>query len=159
MRILVVSDTHGQHKNLDKALEQVGKIDALIHMGDVEGGEHYIEAVAECETHIVAGNNDFFSFLPKEKEFKIGRYNVFITHGHHYYVSVGTARLKQEAKSRNADIVMYGHTHRPEIDRSDDLIVINPGSLSYPRQEGRRATYILMEIGADGEAHFELCYV
>lgn len=159
MRILVVSDTHGQHKNLDKALEQVGKIDALIHMGDVEGGEHYIEAVAECETHIVAGNNDFFSFLPKEKEFKIGRYNVFITHGHHYYVSVGTARLKQEAKSRNADIVMYGHTHRPEIDRSDDLIVINPGSLSYPRQEGRRATYILMEIDDNGQIDFELKYV
>ena len=43
MRVLIVSDTHGSHRNLDAVLERVGKIDALIHMGDVENGEHYIE--------------------------------------------------------------------------------------------------------------------
>ena len=89
MKVLIVSDTHGQHKNLDIVLERVGEIDALIHMGDVEGGEDYIEAVTECEKHIVAGNNDFFSFLPKEEEFQIGNYKILITHGHNYYVSVG----------------------------------------------------------------------
>lgn len=71
MRVLIVSDTHGSHRNLDAVLERVGKIDALIHMGDVENGEHYIEAVADCETYMVAGNNDFFSFLPKEREFTL----------------------------------------------------------------------------------------
>ena len=95
MRVLIVSDTHGSHRNLDAVLERVGKIDALIHMGDVENGEHYIEAVADCETYMVAGNNDFFSFLPKEREFTLGKYNIFITHGHNYYVSMGTARLKK----------------------------------------------------------------
>ena len=55
MRVLIVSDTHGSHRNLDEVLERVGKIDALIHMGDVENGEHYIEAVADCETYMVAG--------------------------------------------------------------------------------------------------------
>lgn len=60
MRVLIVSDTHGKHYNLDRALEEAGKIDMFIHLGDVEGGEDYIEAVVECEKHIVAGNNDFF---------------------------------------------------------------------------------------------------
>ena len=159
MRVLLVSDTHGSHRNLDAVLERVGKIDALIHMGDVENGEHYIEAVAACETYMVAGNNDFFSFLPKEREFTLGKYNIFITHGHNYYVSMGTARLKEEARLRKADIVMYGHTHKPDLEFDEDIIVINPGSLSYPRQEGRRANYVMMEIDKNGEAHFELEYV
>ena len=56
-----------------------------------------------------------------------------------------TAMLKDEAKSRGFNIVMYGHTHRPSIDMSDpEVTVINPGSLAYPRQEGRRPTYIVM---------------
>lgn len=156
MRILIVSDTHGRHKNLDMALEQAGKIDLLLHLGDVENGEDYIEAVAECPVQIVAGNNDFFSFLPKEKELSIGRYRIFMTHGHYYYVSMDTRRLKEECRERNADIVMYGHTHRPDIDDCGDVIAINPGSLSYPRQEGRKPTYIIMEIDENGEAHFTL---
>ena len=125
MRVLIVSDTHGSHRNLDAVLERVGKIDALIHMGDVENGEHYIEAVADCETYMVAGNNDFFSFLPKEREFRLKKYNIFITHGHNYYVSMGTARLKEEARLRKADIVMYGHTHKPDLEFDEDIIVIN----------------------------------
>ena len=59
---------------------------------------------------------------------------------------------------------MFGHTHRPffEIDRREgekDLIVLNPGSLSYPRQEGRRPSYMVMEIGEDGEARFAHYYL
>lgn len=139
MRVLIVSDTHGSHRNLDAVLERVGKIDALIHMGDVENGEHYIEAVADCETYMVAGNNDFFSFLPKEREFTLGKYNIFITHGHNYYVSMGTARLKEEARLRKADIVMYGHTHKPDLEFDEDIIVINPGaSHIHGRRGGER---------------------
>ena len=59
MRILIVSDTHGRHQALDRALEEVGEIDMFIHLGDVEGGEDYLEAVVECEKHIIRGNNDF----------------------------------------------------------------------------------------------------
>ena len=159
MKILIVSDTHGRHRNLEEVLDREGPVDMLVHLGDTEGGEDYICALADCETHIIAGNNDFFSFLPKEREFRLGKYNIFITHGHNYYVSMGTARLKEEARLRKADIVMYGHTHKPDLEFDEDIIVINPGSLSYPRQEGRRATFVMMEIDAEGEVHFELEYV
>ena len=159
MKILIVSDTHGNHKNLDKVLEREKGIDMLLHMGDVEDGDTYLEAVLDCPLHIVAGNNDFYSYLPREEEIQIGNYRVWMTHGHLYYVSMNTKRLKQTARERKKDIVMYGHTHRPDIDIEDDLIVINPGSLSYPRQEGRKGTYIIMEIGADGQAKFTLHYV
>ena len=88
MRILIVSDTHGRHSALDRALEEAGRIDVFIHLGDVEGGEDYINAVVDCEKHIVRGNNDFFSDLPREEEFYLGKNKVFITHGHSYYVSL-----------------------------------------------------------------------
>lgn len=159
MRILIISDTHGNHKNLDKVLERIGKIDMLLHMGDTEGGEYYIEATAGCLVHIVTGNNDFFADLPREKVLELGKYKVLMTHGHSYYVSLDTSRLKQAARDRGINMVMYGHTHKPDIDLEDDVIAINPGSLAYPRQTGRRGTYVIMEIAQDGTAEFELKYV
>lgn len=159
MKILIVSDTHGHERNLKKVIEKVGQTDLFIHLGDIEGHEDYIEALADCPVHMVSGNNDFFSDLPREEEFQLGRYRVLITHGHYYGVSVGTDRLKEEACSRNIDIVMYGHTHRPEIDIDDHVTVLNPGSLSYPRQWGRKPSYMLMEIDREGEAHYTINYI
>ena len=69
-------------------------------------------------------------------------------------VSSRTDRLKEEALSRNIDIVMYGHTHRPEIDIDAKVTVLNPGSLSYPRQDGRHPSFMIMEIDRFGEAHY-----
>ena len=159
MKILIVSDTHGNHRDYNKVLEREGKFDMLLHLGDTEGGEYYIESTAGCPCHIVAGNNDFFSELPQEELVEIGKYNVFLTHGHGYSVSRDTVRLKREGQERGAQIVMYGHTHRPDIDLTDEIIAINPGSLSYPRQMGRDRTYVVMEIDESGESKFELKFV
>ena len=159
MRILIVSDTHGSHRNFDIVIEREKEIDMLLHLGDVEGDNDYMEAVMNCPVHIVGGNNDYFSGLPGEIELRIGKYKVFMTHGHGYYVSMDTRRLKQAARARGADIAMYGHTHRPDIDLEDGVKVINPGSLSYPRQSGRQATYIIMEVNTEGEVEFTLKHV
>lgn len=159
MKILIVSDTHGKTENLEIVLEQVAPIDYLIHLGDVEGDEDYIEVIAECPVEIVSGNNDFFSMLPREREIQLGKYKALLTHGHYYYVNAGIGEIQKEAVARDCDIVMFGHTHRPLIDYGKNIITINPGSLTYPRQEGKRPSYILMEIDEDGEADFEIDYL
>lgn len=159
MRILIVSDTHRRHDNLEKVLEKVKPLDLMIHLGDAEGAEDYIEAIADCPVEIIAGNNDFFSKLPKEIELQVGKYRIWLTHGHYYYVSVGIENLCEEACARGADIVMFGHTHRPCIEYKDNIVALNPGSISYPRQVGRKPSYIMMEIDAKGEAHYTLNYV
>ena len=159
MKVLIISDTHKRNANFYDVLDAVGPVDAIIHCGDAEGAECEFEAAADCPLHIVAGNNDFFSDLPSELEIMIGKYRVWITHGHQYYVSMGNQILKDEARTRGIDIVFYGHTHRPVIDISPDVTVINPGSLSYPRQEGRQPSYVLMDIDRDGVAHYTLRYV
>ena len=158
MKILIVSDTHRVHRNYDKVIEREGKIDMLLHMGDIEGGELYIENTAGCPVCMVAGNCDFYSVLPEEEEVLVGEYKILMTHGHGYYVSRGTERLKEEATKRGAQIAMYGHTHVPDIDLDGDVKVINPGSLSFPRQEGRKSTYVIMQI-EQGNVEFELKYV
>lgn len=159
MKIMIVSDTHNSHRNLERAIEKAGKIDMLIHLGDVEGGEDYIEALADCPAHILSGNNDFFSDLPREEEFDIEGKHIFITHGHYYYVSMNEERLKEEARNRGADIVMYGHTHKPSCERENGLLVLNPGSIAFPRQIGRKYTYMIMQIEKGKEPEVELCSV
>ena len=156
MKILIVSDTHRNHDNLDMVIEQEKPLDLLIHLGDAEGCEDYIEAVAECPVEVVAGNNDFFSSLPYEQEIKIGKYKIFLTHGHYYYVNAGISRIQSEGIARGADMVMFGHTHRPVLERIDDMIILNPGSISYPRQEGRNPSYIIMELDEAGEVYVSL---
>ena len=160
MKALIVSDTHGSHRNLERVIEKEQPLDLLIHLGDVEGGEDYIEAIADCPVHVVAGNNDFFSELPREEEFFVGGSHIFITHGHYYYVSMNENRLKEEAKGRGVDIAMYGHTHVPYLEEDpDDITILNPGSISKPRQADHRYTYMVMEIDDEDEVTYELRYV
>lgn len=156
MKVLIVSDTHRQHGNLEQAITREGHIDLMLHLGDAEGDEYYIEQIAGCPVEIISGNNDFFSDLEREKEITIGNYRVLLTHGHYYYVSLGTENILKEGRGRGMDIVMFGHTHRPLIEIHKDITLINPGSISYPRQEGKQPTYMIMEIGEDAEAKFTL---
>lgn len=159
MKILIVSDTHKRRGDIETAVQRETPFDLLIHLGDTEGDEDYIEALADGRCHIVAGNNDFFSGLPGEKEFVLAGKRIFITHGHAYYVSMSEARLKSEARQRGVDIVMYGHTHRPSYSEENGLIVLNPGSISYPRQSGRRGTYMVMELRSGQSVQCELKYM
>ena len=98
MKILIVSDTHRRHDNLIEILECMQPIDMLIHLGDAEGEEDYIEVLAGCPVEIIAGNNDFFSDLPREKSLQLGKYRVLLTHGHYYGVNMGIAEIEEERR-------------------------------------------------------------
>lgn len=159
MKVLIVSDTHGKDNNLLEVLERICPIDLMIHLGDFEGGEDYIKSILPCPVEFVSGNNDFFNGLPKEKIIRIGNYAVMLTHGHRYGVNYNTTLIKDTALKNGVDIVMFGHTHIPMIDIADGIWAINPGSLALPRQEGRRPSFIIMDIDSKGVAHFTLNYL
>ena len=75
-------------------------------------------------------------------------------------MAVGPQDLLEEAKTNGCNIVIYGHTHRPLMDDTDgEVLVLNPGSISFPRQEGKHPSYMVMEIDEAGEAHFRLNYL
>lgn len=159
MKVLIVSDTHRHNENLRIALQKVGRIDMLIHCGDAEGTEELIRGMIDCPMCVVAGNNDFFTRLPADACFELEGKKIMITHGHYHHVSVGVERLVQDALSRGVDIVIYGHTHRPMMEIRNGIVVLNPGSISYPRQADREPTYMVMEVDKYGDFHFTLNYV
>lgn len=159
MRILIVSDTHRNNNTFLNLIEKIGPMDMVVHCGDAEGGEHLFSEASGCPFEIVRGNNDFFSNLPREKEFNILQYKVWLLHGHNYSVSMGYEYIRQEALEREVDIVMCGHTHRPVVLHEERFTIVNPGSLSYPRQENRKPSYVLMEIDSDGKAHYTVNYL
>ena len=159
MKVLIVSDTHGKDEKLEEAVMRETPFDYLIHCGDVEGREVFIEALAECPCTIVSGNNDFFSDLQREEEIELAGHRILVTHGHYYGVSMDIYGLVDEAKSRNVQIVMFGHTHKPVAEVRDGVLVINPRSLSYPRQEGRKPSYAVMEIEEGKEPEVELRFL
>lgn len=158
MKVLIVGDTHRKN-DIYFNIVKLHRPDMVIHCGDAEGYEDALTEAAGCPVYIVLGNNDFFSSLPRELEIEVGKYKVWVTHGHNYYVSMGNETIKREAIARGADIVCYGHTHRPVVDQGREVIALNPGSLTYPRQENRRPSYIIMELDRKGQAHFTIAYL
>ncbi len=161
MKILIVSDTHRKDDNLKDVIAQEKPLDMLIHLGDAEGSEHFIPdwVNSECRMEMVLGNNDFFSMLDKEREIQLGTHKILLTHGHYYGVSMGPEGVVDEARSRGCDIVMYGHTHKPFLAKIDGVIALNPGSLSYPRQEGRNPSYMTAVLKENGELLFQQKYI
>lgn len=158
MKILLVGDTHKKNENYFIVLEEV-KPDLVIHCGDGEGSEYALTQAADCPVEIVLGNNDFFSDLPRERVLELEGYKVWVTHGHNYYVSMGRETIKREAAARGMDIVCFGHTHRPVVDVEDTVTALNPGSLSYPRQDGKRPSYMIMNLKQGIKADYKIHYL
>lgn len=158
MKVLLVSDTHGREDTLQQAVA-LEKPDFLCHMGDVEGKEDEIREIANCPLAMIAGNNDFHTELLPEVLFELEGFRIFMTHGHCYYVYGGTDHLKAVGRQKGADIVLFGHTHRPMLEIGQELFVANPGSLTYPRQEKRRPSYMVMWLKKGEKPVFEVKYL
>lgn len=161
MKILICSDTHRYDKNLRDVIEEQKPLDMLIHLGDAEGSDASIASWLneDCELVMVRGNNDFFSNLESEMELDLGPHRIFLTHGHHYHVSLGVDYLREEALDRGCDMAMYGHTHRPYLEYGNEVLILNPGSLSYPRQEGHNPSYMILEFDNDWTPHVHTYYL
>ena len=154
MKVLLVSDTHGRNLNLEDVLD-IENPDFLCHMGDLEGSEDYIRLIAKCPLAMVSGNNDFWTDLNSEVTFELQGFRIFMTHGHRYCAHAGNEQLKSAGRRNKADIVLFGHTHRPTLEFDKDIIVANPGSLTYPRQEKRRASYMVLYLEKGKVPKFE----
>ncbi|MDO5133676.1 MAG: metallophosphoesterase, partial [Eubacteriales bacterium] len=152
MKILILSDSHGNHEDIRRAIGREAPIDMLIHAGDVEGDlEQVLGVRREYEIRVVAGNMDWMPGLEQELCFPLGKHHrVFLTHGHRYGVYSGLVKLRERARRKKADLVIFGHTHKPEYERQGGITMINPGSISKPRQEGWKKTYVVMTVQEDG---------
>ncbi|MDO5136313.1 MAG: metallophosphoesterase [Eubacteriales bacterium] len=159
MRILVVSDTHGRDGNLERVVEREAPFDHLIHCGDVEGRELFVEVLAECPCTIVAGNNDYYSDLLREVSLELCGMRIFVSHGHFYGVSADPQGILTGARARACEIALFGHTHRPMLKLEGGILLMNPGSLELPRQEGRCPSYGILTLERGKAPKAEIRYL
>ena len=143
MSYLIFSDSHGTYKSMKDVIDRTpDKIDGVIFLGDVYSDIENIEqAYPLLSVYAVAGNCDFASrfMLPiyQERMIDIDGVRVLILHGHMQSVKSGTVELEAYARRKDADIVLYGHTHERDNryirSGKKPLYVFNPGSVSRPR--------------------------
>lgn len=158
MKILLVSDTHGKDQKLKEALE-IEKPEFVFHMGDLDESKDVICELAGCPVAMISGNNDYDTDLSPEVFFELLGFRIFMTHGHRYGVSMGTEGLKSAGRRKGADIVLFGHIHMPVLEIEEDIILANPGSLTYPRQEKRRPSYMVLYLERGKSPEFEIKYL
>lgn len=163
LRILIMSDSHGRNENVELAIaqvrEEIGEFQMLIHLGDV-GDAREIQSLAGVPCYIVRGNTDYDAKLLNANVIEAGGHRIFATHGHLYQVDTRLDLLRFAALENDCDIAMYGHTHVPYLEEApDDVTILNPGSISKPRQADHRYTYMVMEIDDEDEVTYELRYV
>ena len=147
MRILVVSDSHGRNRNLKRVFEKAGTFDAFIHLGDSQMPLSSLRELCSCPVYAVSGNCDMDRALPGSIVLELGGRKAYLTHGHRQFVSSGPDRVIAEAEQSGCDVVMFGHTHMPLIDYTyPGMLILNPGSVSLPRQPGYEKSYMIIEI-------------
>lgn len=136
MRLLVVSDTHGDYRGLVAVLKLLGRsAAALIHLGD---GSADVRAAARTgvpmpPAYAVRGNMDSEPTAPVSRIFDAEGRGILTVHGHRFPLGEGTGALIRAARDAGAGAVFFGHTHVPSVEEKGGVLVLNPGSLARPR--------------------------
>ncbi len=152
-KIAVFSDTHGSLAALDTFLPRLGMVDAVYHLGDCIDDSDAIAMRLCCGCVTVRGNCDPWSSTPLERVIPICGKRILLLHGH---LVGGRQSLLYLAQSRNADAVLFGHSHVASLEQADGVLLLNPGSLSRPRSMDGASCALLTVTEAD--LHAELLF-
>lgn len=160
MKILFISDIHGIPENL-RYIEKIiidKKIDKLVVLGDLyyndlpytEENDSNAQKVkgflnkyanilicmrGNCDSIVDVMSSEFL-IIDGLSLIYIDDLNIYLNHGHIYN--------KNKNKCFNKGILVYGHEHIPYIERKDNMVYINVGSISLPR-DGNDPTYMIYE--------------
>ncbi|HEY4531876.1 MAG TPA: metallophosphoesterase [Kurthia sp.] len=145
MKIVVLSDTHGDADVIEQVYKQEQDADAFFHCGDSE--------LAYDDAHFhdmyrVKGNCDFDRNFVDDLLVPIGDRSIFMTHGHLYNIKMTLTPLDYKAQETGADIVLFGHSHLLGAEQIGDTLFLNPGSLLLPRG-GNPKSYATIEWQAN----------
>lgn len=150
MKVLVLSDSHSTI--FDSQIEEIkkhGSYDILIHCGDkYKDAQKFADKLNINTIYQVPGNCDYDVY---DKELVITKVienkKVLITHGHIHNVKENLQKLIRYAKEKNANVVLYGHTHQSQNEIIDNILFFNPGSTIFPKDG--RASFGILEISED----------
>jgi len=150
MKVLIVSDIHGNYNNLNKVINDNKGFDYLLILGDILSsfcGDDIINLLNSYNTKIIAVRGNCDNMNIEKLDFSLENYFVvtpidnklfFLTHGHLYdrHSDLGV----------DYDVYLQGHTHVPMMIEENNKLYLNPGSITLPRG-GSIKSYILYESG------------
>ena len=146
----LISDTHGLIRpGVHSALAGV---ELILHAGDVGGASILDELRLIAPVRAVFGNTDppDHPELSTELSVEVAGLRVHVSHGH----EVGSPTPEKLAERYDADVVVYGHTHRPLVTRRDGRLFVNPGAAG-PKRFNISPSVAKLSI-VDGRAEVEI---
>ena len=134
----VISDTHGRLPQ--SVLKAFKDADLIIHAGDIGKQEilDYLRKIAPII--VVRGNMDtgnWTHLLPEKEVIKVCKFRLCVIHD--------VYKIELISKSSSCQIVISGHTHRPLVEKQQEVLFLNPGSAVQPRY-GYPASVVLLRI-------------
>ncbi len=153
MLVGLVSDTHSLVRpEIFTALEGV---ELILHAGDVGSRAVLDELAAIAPVQAVYGNTD----APGEPDLKaklalnIESLSIHVSHGH----ELGSPTAERLLARYTADVVVFGHTHKPLIERAGGRLVVNPGAAG-PRRFNLKPSVARMTV-EKGRAEVEIIWL
>lgn len=137
MKVLVLSDSHGNISNMLQAFERE-QPRLVLHLGDCwRDGERLQGRLSGVPLEQVCGNCDFRTVQPVEKLLFWEDKRVLMCHGHTYGVKQSLSIAGRAAEEKFLDLFLFGHTHKPLVDMRGRTLFLNPGSIG----DSSRPTY------------------
>lgn len=154
MKILIVSDSHGDWRGLQRMVEQE-QPDQVLHLGDLLSDAQKLSfACPDTPVEAVVGNCD--GWVARGETERILSYEgvrFFLTHGHGYQVKSTLGYILRAGRQAGADVVLFGHTHKALLEQqSDGMWLVNPGTAGGVHAE---AAYAVAQVEA-GKVRIEL---
>ena len=123
MLIGLIADTHGQMR--PEALKALSGVDVILHAGDVGGPTVLAALWAIAPVHAVRGNVDMAGAeLRDTLSLQLDGVRIHLSHGN----ELGSPTPAALASRYRADVIVYGHTHRPIVTHVGPTLVVNPGA-------------------------------
>lgn len=126
MRIGLISDTHGRLRS--SVFAALDGVQLILHAGDIGHPGIITELEVIAPVQAVHGNTDGFDIRalhPEVRRLTVDERLIVLTHGHTFGTPTPPAL---RTAFPDADVIVFGHTHRPEVDRSQGVLVVNPGA-------------------------------
>ena len=144
MRLGIIADTHGQLR--PQVFEVFAGVDHNLHGGDVGPVALLEELQTIAQVTAVYGNTDGMALrarLPQVARLQLDGFRIVVTHGDQYG---SPTPEKLNAAFPDAEIIVFGHTHRPLLTVVDQVVtVMNPGAAG-PARFDLRPSVGIMEL-------------
>ena len=153
MKVLVISDTHGNIENAKSVLNQVipEGVKTVLHCGDYISDARLIEKFyPQVEVYGVYGNCDVGFGGAYSEVITLEGVSIYMSHGHKYGVKWGDYdEVAIDAIAHEATVAICGHSHEAYLKKNQGILIMNPGSLTLPR-DSRYPSYGILEL-EDGQ--------